>query len=99
MKKKDAESELEFLETSSEAKAAGLRRIKRRHYTGPPEMLPDEERVNIEVSLNSKVAKFVQNDPRRINQILENAMQKVSVARTLLDDEEFINGIKKKLVA
>lgn len=99
MKKKDAKAELEFLETSKEAKAAGLRRIKRRHYTCPPEMLPNEERVNIEVSLNPEVANFVQNDPHRINQILENAMRKVSVARTLLEDEEFINGIKKKLAA
>jgi hypothetical protein len=99
MKKKDAESELEFLDTSKEAKAAGLRRIKRRHYTCPPEMLPQEDKVNIEVSLNPEVAKFVQNDPDRINQILENAMRKTSVARILLEDEEFINGIKKKLVA
>jgi hypothetical protein len=97
MKKKGAESELEFLETSKEAKAAGLRRIKRRHYTCPPEMLPSEEMVSIEVSLAPEVANFVQNDPRRINQILESAMRKESVARTLLDDEEFIDGIKKKL--
>lgn len=40
MNEKDAESELEFLETSAEARAAGLRRIKRRHYTGPAEYLP-----------------------------------------------------------
>jgi hypothetical protein len=53
--------------------------------------------VSIEVSLAPEVANFVQNDPRRINQILESAMRKESVARTLLDDEEFIDGIKKKL--
>ncbi len=99
MKKKDAESELEFLDTSDEAKAAGLRRIKRRHYSCPQEMLPSEERVNIEVSLDREVANFVQNDPHRINQILENAMRNVKVARTLLDDTEFIDGIKKKLAA
>ena len=39
MKKKHAESDLEFLETSDEARAMGLRRIKRRHYTGPIELL------------------------------------------------------------
>lgn len=40
MTREEAESELEFLETSDEEKAEGLRRIKRRHYTGPPESLP-----------------------------------------------------------
>ncbi len=39
MKKKHVESDLEFLETSEEARAMGLRRIKRRHYTGPIELL------------------------------------------------------------
>lgn len=39
MTRKDAGSELEFLETSDEAREAGLRRIKRRHYTGPVELL------------------------------------------------------------
>lgn len=45
MTKKEAEVELEFLETSDEMKALGLRRIKRRHYTGPPEFLPQELRL------------------------------------------------------
>lgn len=44
MTKKEAEVELEFLETSDEMKALGLRRIKRRHYTGPLELLPEEMR-------------------------------------------------------
>ena len=39
MKKKYAEPEIEFLETSDEARAMGLTRIKRRHYTGPIELL------------------------------------------------------------
>jgi len=30
---------MEFLETSDEAREMGLRRIKRRHYTGPIELL------------------------------------------------------------
>lgn len=47
MTKKEAESELEYLETSEEMKALGLRRIKRRHYTGPPELLPSEQRLKL----------------------------------------------------
>jgi hypothetical protein len=39
MTREEAESKLEFLETNDEEKALGLRRIKRRHYTGPPELL------------------------------------------------------------
>ncbi|MGD9562351.1 MAG: hypothetical protein AB7F88_10285 [Pyrinomonadaceae bacterium] len=45
MTKQEAEDKLEFVETTEEEKAHGLRRIKRRHYTGPPELLPDESRL------------------------------------------------------
>ena len=45
MTRKEAEAKLEFLETSEEMKALGLRRIKRRHYTGPLELLPAESRI------------------------------------------------------
>ncbi len=99
MKKKDAESELEFLETSSEARAEGLRRIKRRHFDGPPELLPKEDQVNVEVTLDAEVATFFQNDPKRISKILRSAMEKEKVARELLEDEAFIKGLKAKLAA
>ena len=39
MTRDEAKNKLEFLETSEEERAHGLRRIKRRHYTGPPEYL------------------------------------------------------------
>ncbi len=68
MTKKEAESKLEFLETSDEMKALGLRRIKRRHYTGPPELLPSELRL------------------KRLRE-------------ELLNDEEFVNGLREKLAA
>jgi len=45
MTRKEAEAKLEFLETSDEMKSLGLRRIKRRHYTGPAELLPTESRM------------------------------------------------------
>jgi hypothetical protein len=68
MTKKEAESELEFMETSDEMKALGLRRIKRRHYTGPPDLLPSELRM------------------KRLRE-------------ELLNDEEFVNGLREKLAA
>ncbi len=45
MTKQEAENKLVFIETTDEEKAHGLRRIKRRHYTGPPELLPSEARL------------------------------------------------------
>ncbi|MEJ7624634.1 MAG: hypothetical protein WKF34_11640 [Pyrinomonadaceae bacterium] len=42
MTKLEAEDKLVFLETTEEEKVHGLRRIKRRHYTGPPELLPQQ---------------------------------------------------------
>ncbi|HVF46020.1 MAG TPA: hypothetical protein VNA17_00490 [Pyrinomonadaceae bacterium] len=42
MTTQEAEDKLVFLETTEEEKAHGLRRIKRRHYTGPPELLDQE---------------------------------------------------------
>ncbi len=68
MTKKEAESKLEFMETSDEMKALGLRRIKRRHYIGPPDLLPSE---------------------LRLKQLREE----------LLNDEEFVNGLREKLAA
>ncbi len=53
MTKEEAESKLEFLETTEEEKALGLRRIKRRHYTGPTNLLPDEEREEFKIPLES----------------------------------------------
>lgn len=73
MNKKDVGSEIEFMETSEEAKANGLRRIKRRHYTGPVELL------NPSTTSSSL--------------LLEKFKEK------LLNDEEFVNGLREKLAA
>jgi hypothetical protein len=62
MKAKDAESELEFMETSEEARAAGLRRIKRRHYTGPLESLPNLEVVSGKLLLEKIREKLLDDD-------------------------------------
>ncbi len=70
MKKKDAESELEFLETSEDARAAGLRRIKRRHYTGPPELLPDEDRGGFRIPFETLREELL-NDAEFVNRLRE----------------------------
>ena len=99
MNRKEAEHELEFLETSPEALAAGLRRIKRRHYTGPPDLLPQEGRVTLELSLDAEVVTFFERDTNRINRALRSAMERGKTARELLDDADFVEGLKKKLAA
>lgn len=99
MKKKEAESELEFLETSEDAKNAGLRRIKRRHFEGSKDILPSEELVDLKIKLDVEVADFFQSDPSRINSILRHIMDKEKVARELLEDDSFIKAIKDKLAA
>ncbi|MEQ1924414.1 MAG: hypothetical protein ABL952_18100 [Pyrinomonadaceae bacterium] len=73
MKKKHVEPDLEFLETSDEARAMGLRRIKRRHYTGPIELL--------DASTASS------------SLLVEKLRER------LLNDEEFVNGLRDKLAA
>lgn len=70
MKRKDAESELEFLETSEEARAAGLRRIKRRHYTGPPELLPDEEKGGLKIPIDT-IREELLNDAEFVDRLRE----------------------------
>lgn len=99
MKKTDADVELEYLETSKEAQAAGLRRIKRRHFEGLKEDLPSENSVKVEVMLDDEVASYFDRDSNRINSVLHSAMKREKLARELLDDEKFISGIKEKLAA
>lgn len=70
MKKTDADVELEYLETSKEAQAAGLRRIKRRHFEGLKEDLPSETGTKVEVVLDDEVASYFNRDSNRINSVL-----------------------------
>lgn len=64
MTKKEAESELEFLETSDEMKSLGLRRIKRRHYTGPPELLQTDSQLQ-------RLREELLNDEEFVNRLRE----------------------------
>ena len=68
MTRDEAKDKLEFLETSDAERAHGLRRIKRRHYTGPPEFL------NAQYTLEE-------------------------LREELLNDEEFVDRLREKLVA
>lgn len=70
MTRKEAESELEFLETSEDARAAGLRRIKRRHYTGPPELLPDEDSGGFRIPLETLREELL-NDEEFVDRLRE----------------------------
>lgn len=71
MNKKDAESELEFMETSDEARAAGLRRIKRRHYTGPLELLPLDDSIISSELLTRKIREQLLNDTEFVDRLRE----------------------------
>ncbi|MFN0279407.1 MAG: hypothetical protein ACKVRN_12555 [Pyrinomonadaceae bacterium] len=71
MNRKDAESELEFMETSDDARAAGLRRIKRRHYTGPLEALPLDDSIISSELLTKKIREQLLNDTEFVNRLRE----------------------------
>ncbi len=55
MSKTNAELNLEYLETSEEAGAAGLRRIKRRHFTKPGEVTLKDCQVITTVKIDADV--------------------------------------------
>lgn len=76
MNKTDAESKIEYLETSDEILAKGLRRIKRRHVTKPGEMTLKDCRVEITPSLDVEVLKFFESDSEKINAVLRKEMEK-----------------------
>lgn len=99
MNKTDAESELEYLETSEEAHAAGLRRIKRRHITKPGEMTLKNCFVEISLTLDAEVLQFFEADSKKINAVLREAMEKKNLSSELLEDKEFVSRLKEKLLA
>ncbi|MBV6495898.1 MAG: hypothetical protein DYH05_12015 [Acidobacteria bacterium ACB1] len=62
MTRNEAKDKLEFVETSKEEHEHGLRRIKRRHYTGPPELLGSQ------ISLE-ELREELLNDPEFIDRL------------------------------
>ena len=99
MNKIDAESKLEYVETSEEEKAHGLRRIKRRHITKPGEMTLKDCWVEISLSLDAEVLQFFESDSEKINAILRKEMEKRKLSNELLEDKEFVSRLREKLAA
>ena len=70
MTRKEAEDKLVFVETTDEEKAHGLRRIKRRHYTGPADLLPYSEREGVKTPLETLREELL-NDEEFVNRLRE----------------------------
>ncbi len=99
MNKTDAESKIEYLETSDEILAKGLRRIKRRHITKPGEMTLKDCWVEITLSLDAEVLRFFESDSEKTNAVLRKEMDKRKLSKELLEDSEFVSKLKEKLAA
>ncbi len=99
MNKTDAESKIEYLETSDEILAKGLRRIKRRHITKPGEMTLKDCWVEITLSLDAEVLRFFESDSEKINAVLRKEIEKRQLSKELLEDTEFVSKLKEKLAA
>ena len=111
MNRIEAETKLEFLETSEEARAAGLRRIKRRHFTKPGEVTLKDCKVTLEIEIDADVLKYFEeqageeNYKAEINRVLREKMENAArneigrIRRELLDDAEFLQELKEKLAA
>lgn len=109
MTKTEAESKLEYLETSAEEKAHGLRRIKRRHITKPGEVTLKDCKVTLEIVLDADILSYFKEEAGEenykavINSVLREKMEKSlklkRIRRELLEDEEFLQKLKEKLVA
>jgi len=99
MNKTEAEAKLEYLETTEEEKARGLRRIKRRHITKPGEMTLKNCLVEITLSLDAEVLEFFETDSEKINAVLRKEMEKRKLSIELLEDSEFVSQLREKLAA
>ena len=99
MTRKEAEAKLEYLETTGEEKAHGLRRIKRRHNTMPGEMTLKDCWVKTTLSLNPDVLEFYDSSSEKINATLREAMEKKKLSDELLEDTEFVSRLREKLAA
>jgi hypothetical protein len=64
MTKQEAKDKLVFIETTEEEKAHGLRRIERRHYTGPPELLRSDAQLK-------RLQEQLLNDEEFVNRLRE----------------------------
>jgi hypothetical protein len=107
MTKTEAESELEYLETSEEAKAKGLKRIKRRHFTNG-EMTSKDCQVIAEIKIDADLFNYLETESKKrnetsidkfLNSILRDVVEKRKLSEELLNDSEFVRRLKEKLAA
>lgn len=70
MKKEELENKVEFLETSEIEKANDLQRIKRRHFTGSIEQIPDLNIVSTDLLLEKLSEKLI-NDTDFVDRLRE----------------------------
>jgi len=99
MTREEAESKLEFLETSEQEKAHGLRRIKRRHFTQPGETTIENCWEETTIALNPDVLEFFGANSEKINAVLRREMEKSTMLEKLLEDSEFVERLREKLAA
>ncbi len=99
MTKTEAENKLEYLETTEEEKANGLRRIKRRHFTKPSEMTLAKCFVDISLSLDAEVLQYFNSDSEKINEVLREVMLHRKLSEQLLNDSVFVSRLREKLAA
>ena len=96
------------LETSPEARAAGLRRIPRRHLTQPGEVTLKDCQVDITLRLDANVLEyfkvraslpFAQPYEAQINSELRAAMERAggSPYASLVNDDRFIAALAERL--
>lgn len=90
MNKTDAESKIEYLETSDELLAKGLRRIKRRHLTKPGEITLKDCQVITELRIDADLYNFLKSESEKsgnssveklLNEILREKIEKEEVRK------------------
>ncbi len=90
MNKAEAESKLEYLETSDELLEKGLRRIKRRHLTKPGEVNLANCQVIAEIRIDADLYNFLKSESENsedstvekiLNEILREKFEKEEAKR------------------
>lgn len=91
MSRTNAKPDLEYLKTSEEARAAGLRRIKRRHFTKPGEVTLKNCQVIATVKIDADLYNFLESKSesgdaesieKTLNTILRERLEKEKFAKS-----------------
>ena len=78
MNKTEADSKIEYLETSDELLAKGLRRIKRRHLTKPGEVTLKDCQVITEVRIDADLYNFLEAESKKLeNPSIEKLLNEI----------------------